>query len=55
MVIAELGRGWGHSGLRRAKDIPSSKIELLWLLLYYTVIMFNLSAAVYNRLLGCIS
>lgn len=31
------GEGWENSGLRRARNIPFSKIQLLWLLLHYGV------------------
>lgn len=31
-------RGWESSGLRRARDIRSSKIQLSWLLLHYGII-----------------
>lgn len=38
MAKAEMGRGWESSGLRRARDIRSSKIQLSWLLLHYGII-----------------
>lgn len=38
MVRAELGRDQEDAGLKRVKDIPSSNIQLLWLLLHYGVI-----------------
>lgn len=38
MVRAELGRDREDAGLKRVKDVPSSNIQLLWLLLHYGVI-----------------